>query len=109
MRCVGRELMCAPGKRYSQRTGDLAPIGAAVCVVGAGGISVIQGRMCLLAPPCHGWSVTAIRFCSADGHVLTRRAPSWHRLSAGPRSLVWPGPQARLCARLRPQELVQSR
>lgn len=100
--------MCACGRRYSQRTGDLAPVGAAVCVVGAGGISVTQGRTCHPAPQCRGCSVTAIRFCSVDGHVLTPRAPSWHRLSAGPRSPVWPGPQAGLSARLRLQELVQS-
>lgn len=67
-----------------------------------------QGRTCLLARLCHGRSVT-IRFCSTDGHVLTCRAPSWHRLSAGPFSLVWPGPQAGFSAQLRLQELVRNR
>lgn len=80
------------------------PIGAAVYLVGAGGISVTQGRMCLLAPPCRGQSVTATRFCSAGRHVLTRRAPSWHGLPAGPRSLVWLGPPAGLSAQLRLQD-----
>lgn len=33
MRCVGRELVCGPGRGYSRKAGDLAPIRAAVYVL----------------------------------------------------------------------------
>lgn len=80
------------------------PVGAAVYLVGAGGISVTQGRTCLLAAPCLGQSVTATRFCSSGRHMLTHRALSWHGLPASPHSLVWLGPPAGLSAQLRLQD-----
>lgn len=91
---VGWELH---GRRFSWGTGDPAPTGATIRVAGAGEMLVTQGRTCLLAPPCRAWSVAAIRLCSAVGLMLTLKALSWHRLSAGPHSSVWPGPQAGLC------------